>query len=279
MAARRSKIEVYLGWIVLTMLLIGSLIVLMPFLTALLWAGVLCFSTWPLYQRLLEILKHRRTLAAFIMSLAMILVILLPFLIVGATLADNVGELRTAVHRWIDEGPPSPPDWLPEVPVVGQSAYDYWLSLTADSAKLVATAKRFVEPVSGVLLKLGVILGRGLLQLGLSVFIAFFLYRDGIALAAMLKTAVIRIGGNGGDHLLRVAGNTVQGVVYGVLGTALVQSVMAGIGFVIAGVPGAAVLGLLTFFFSVVPIGPPLVWLPAALWLFSRGLTGWGISC
>src|SRR5438045_5453912 len=78
-------------------------------------------------------------------------------------------------------------------------------------------------------------------------------------------------------HLLEIAGNTVRGVVYGILGTGLVQAVMAGIGFFIAGVPGAALLALLTFFLSVVPVGPPLVWIPAALWLFHQGSTGWGI--
>ncbi len=67
-----------------------------------------------------------------------------------------------------------------------------------------------------------------------------------------------------GRHLLEVAGNTVRGVVYGILGTALVQAVFAGIGFLIAGVPGASVLALLTFFLSVVPVGPPLIWGPAA---------------
>src|SRR5262252_129740 len=89
---------------------------------------------------------------------------------------------------------------------------------------------------------------------------------------------VERIGGERGRHLLTVAGNTVRGVVYGILGTALVQAVMAGIGFVIAGVPGVSLLALLTFFSSVVPVvGTALVWLPAAFWLFHQGSTGWGI--
>jgi predicted PurR-regulated permease PerM len=75
-----------------------------------------------------------------------------------------------------------------------------------------------------------------------------------------------------------VANKTVRGVVYGILGTALVQAVMAGIGFFVAGVPGAALLALLTFFFSVVPVvGTGLVWIPAAIWLFQQGSTGWGI--
>jgi predicted PurR-regulated permease PerM len=70
---------------------------------------------------------------------------------------------------------------------------------------------------------------------------------------------------------------TVRGVVYGILGTALVQAVMAGIGYRIADVPCAGTLALLTFFLSVVPIGSPLIWVPAALWLFHEGSTGWAV--
>jgi predicted PurR-regulated permease PerM len=77
--------------------------------------------------------------------------------------------------------------------------------------------------------------------------------------------------------MLILAGKTVRGVVYGILGTAFVQAVLAGIGFLIAGVPNPGFLALLTFFLSVVPVGPPLIWLPASLWLFHQGSTGWGI--
>src|SRR6185503_18739177 len=111
----------------------------------------------------------------------------------------------------------------------------------------------------------------------LSIFIAFFLFRDGVRIADQLKGAIVRIGGERGVFLLDLAANTVRGVVYGILGTALVQAVMAGIGFVLAGVPGAGVLTLLTFFLSIVPMGPPLVWIPATFWLFHQGSTGWGI--
>jgi predicted PurR-regulated permease PerM len=123
----------------------------------------------------------------------------------------------------------------------------------------------------------GAALGLGIVQLTLSVLIAFFLYRDGDALAARLRGAVGRIAGERGQHLVGVAGSTMRGVVYGILGTAIAQGVVAGIGFWIAGVPAAPLLGLATFVLSPVPIGPPLVWFPAALWLFSHGSTGWGI--
>jgi predicted PurR-regulated permease PerM len=277
MSKLTTPLERNLGWFVLLLLLGGSLLVLLPFVTALLWAAVLCFTSWPLYVRLLRLFRQRHTLAALTMSLAMILVIVLPFTIVGATLAENVKELTTATRHWVDAGPPTPPAWLAKVPVVGERAMDYWQSLAADSARLWQEARRLIEPVSAGLLKVGLILGAGLMQLALSIFIAFFLFRDGEALAGRLKSVVERIGGEQGQHLLTVAGNTVRGVVYGILGTALVQAVMAGVGFVIAGVPGAMALGLLTFFLSVVPMGPPLIWLPAALWLFHQGHNGWGI--
>jgi predicted PurR-regulated permease PerM len=273
----RSKLEQKLGWIILLVLLGGCLLVLRPFVSALLWGTVLSVSSWPLYRRLVKLLGGRRTLAAALMALAMICVILLPFVIVGATLGENVKELTVATQHWMEAGPPPPPKWLGKVPGVGRQATEYWQTLAADSSKLVEASKRFIEPVSGWLLNVGLALGRGLFELALSILIAFFLFRDGGKAAEHLGTAVERIAGERGKHLLEVAGNTVRGVVYGILGTALVQAVMAGLGFLIAGVPGAGVLALLTFFLSVVPIGPPLVWLPAALWLFHQGSTGWGI--
>ncbi len=271
------KLEQNLGWVVLLLLLAGCLLVLRPFVSALLWAIVLCFTSWPIYRRLLRLVGNRPTLAALLMSLAMMLTVLLPFVVVGTTMADNVKELTTATRHWLDAGPPAPPAWLAKVPLAGKSASEYWQSLAADTEKLWQEAKRLIEPVSSWLLKVGLALGSGLMEMALSILIAFFLFRDGPALAERLTTGVGRIGGERAKHLLTLAGNTIRGVVYGILGTALVQAVMAGVGFLIAGVPGAGVLTLLTFFLSVVPLGPPLVWLPASLWLFHNGSTGWGV--
>jgi len=251
--------------------------VLWPFLSAFRWAIVLCFSTWPIYRRFLNLVGGHRTLAALLMTLAMILVVLVPVIVIGSTLADNVKEITAGARHLLAAGPPPPPAWLAKVPVFGEQATSYWQSLAADSEQLAAASRRFIEPVSAWLLRITFALGGGLLELTLSIFIAFFLFRDGLSAAERLITGVERIGGARGRHLLSVAGNTVRGVVYGILGTALAQAVMAGIGFLIAGVPGAGLLTVLTFFLSVVPVGPPLIWLPAALWLFHQGSTGLGI--
>jgi predicted PurR-regulated permease PerM len=102
-------------------------------------------------------------------------------------------------------------------------------------------------------------------------------YRDGEAMTRRLLSTVVRMFGDKGRHLAELAAGTTRGVVYGILGTALLQGILAAIGLMVAGVPAAPLLGLVTFFLSPVPIGPPLVWLPAAFWLFSHGETGWAI--
>ena len=119
--------------------------------------------------------------------------------------------------------------------------------------------------------------GQGVTQVLVSAFLAFFLLRDAPVLAERLSIAADRLAGSRGTHLLKVAGDTVRGVIYGIFGTAIVQGLCAGLGFWIAGVPGAVLLSVLTFFFAVIPFGPPLIWIPVAIWLFAQSGTGWGI--
>jgi predicted PurR-regulated permease PerM len=273
-----EKTERNIGLAIVLLLLLGCLLVMRPFVSALLWAVVLCFASWPFYERLLRWCGNRRTLVASLMTLGMILVILLPFLIVGSTLAENIKDFTGAVRGWIEKGPPEPPAWLAKIPVIGQKAADQWQILAHDTARLWAESRKLIEPVSSWLLRAGLGLGRGLLGLALSIFIAFFLFRDGGVYAERLNSAVNRIGGERGQRLLTVAGNTIRGVVYGILGTAFLQAITAGIGFLIAGVPGVGLLSLLTFFFSIVPVlGTGMVWIPAAIWLFYHGSVGWGV--
>ncbi len=261
----------------LGLLLIGCFVVIRPFLSALMWAVVLAFSSWPVYSRIEQWLRGRRTLAAALMTLLIILVMLAPFVIMGASLADNVKQFASGARDLLASPPPEPPGWLAGLPLIGGRAADLWGELASDSAVLVAHLRRLVEPVSGWLLGASVQFAQGLAELALSILIAFFLFRDGRTVAQRLVETVDNLAGQDGRQLLDVAGKTVRGVVYGILGTALAQSILAGIGLTIAGVPGAGFLALLTFFLSVLPMGPPLVWIPATIWLFAQGSIGWGI--
>ena len=253
------------------------MVVVWPFMSALMWAAILTFTTWPVYRRVLAWWQGRRTWAALTMTIFAAMVMVLPFVVVGITMADDVRTLGSAAKGWVESGPPEPPTWLHRVPLVGRYAASTWDTFAGDSRRMLSATKFLIEPAASGLITGGLVLGRGILELSVSILIAFFLYRNGIFMAERVTHGVGRLAGDRGEHLLLLAGNTVRGVVYGILGTALVQGVMAGAGFLIAGVPGAAVLALLTFLLSIIPMGPPLVWIPVTLWLFSRGQIGWGI--
>lgn len=264
-----------LGLVLLVML--GCFVVLRPFLTAILWAGVLSYSTWPLFVRLKALLRGRATWSAALMTVAMAILLVAPFVTVLAALADNGVFLVNAANRLLSEGLPDPPGWLLRLPLIGASADDYWRSLAHNGVALLAEAQRLLPATRRAILALGELMAVGLVQLALSVFLAFFLYRHGEAVAAQLTRATSRIAGERAQRLIEVAGGTIISVVYGVLGTALAQGVLAGVGLFIAGVPAAPLLGLATFFLSILPVGPPLVWVPAAAWLFFNDQVGWGI--
>lgn len=145
------------------------------------------------------------------------------------------------------------------------------------SPNFVVVLGKFLSWAWGGLLSVTWMVGQGVTQLVLSGFLAFFLLRDAPVLADRLAIAADRLAGPRGQHLITVAGGTVRGVIYGILGTAIVQALVAGLGFWIAGVPGLVLLSVLTFFFAVMPFGPPLIWIPAGLWLFSQGKPGLGV--
>ncbi len=277
MMKRSELVDRALGLGLFVLVLVGCFIILRPFLSAIIWAGVLTFSTWPVYVRLKSFLHGRSTLAAAIMTLAIGILVVAPFVIVAAGLADNSIILADAARRVLDDGLPDPPVWILSLPLIGASADEYWRSFAHDGGALVQEARRFLPALRRISFFVGEALGLGLIQLGMSVFLAFFLYRNGETVAAHLRGVGSRLAGERAHRLFEVAGGTVISVVYGIIGTALAQGLLAGIGLAIAGVPAATLLGLATFFLSIVPVGPPIVWVSATAWLLWHDSVGWGI--
>jgi len=145
------------------------------------------------------------------------------------------------------------------------------------SSHAVFVLGRLLTLARSWLLSAGVAVGQGVTQVLISAFLAFFLLRDAPELSERLAVAVGRLAGDRGRHLIRVAGDTVRGVIFGILGTAIAQALVSGLGFWIAGVPGVVLLAVVTFFLAVMPFGPPLIWLPASFWLFAQNKPGMGI--
>lgn len=161
------------------------------------------------------------------------------------------------------EGPPNP---------AGEQ-----VAAAEGKSHIVSMLGRFLAWAYDWLISAGVVVGQGLAQVLISAFLAFFLLRDSATLSVRLRVAVERLAGERGRRLIQVAGDTVRGVIYGILGTAVAQALVAWAGFWFAGVPGAVLLAVLTFFFAVVPFGPPLIWLPASFWLFANDKPAMGV--
>ena len=132
-------------------------------------------------------------------------------------------------------------------------------------------------PLRDWALRQGGTLLSGTLQVVFAIVLAFFFYRDGAYVERRVEWAMARLGGWRARHVLKTAGATIKSVVNGVLGTALIQGILLGFSFWLAGVPGAILLGAVGMVLSLVPMGLLLLWLPAALWLMSEGHTAWAV--
>lgn len=256
---------------------VGCVLVLHPFLSAILWAAILAYTTWPVFTWIRVRLRLRRSWAAGAMVLLTTVLIVLPLGLAAPSGAQDVAQLRNSIEGALNAGLPGPPAWVGAVPVLGPTIADYWNEWAADLSAMV----RFFQPYFGMIAEQGlnVLLGiaGGLLQFLMALVIAFFFWTAGDRLAVHLLRVMHRIAGDHAARLVAVTGATVRGTVYGILGTALVQGLLTSFGLWVSGVPRPLLLGAVAGLLSVLPIGAPVVWIPAALWLLGAGHTGWGI--
>jgi predicted PurR-regulated permease PerM len=273
----RERLE-QLALLLLSLLLVLScLLILRPFISAILWALILALATWPAFNWLNHRLKGRRALASLLLSLSFVIAIIAPLALVTWNFADSASGLVTSVRSSLDEGMPEAPEWLTKVPYVGPHLTKRWGEIFGSSASVIETSKRLLTPAMDFVVVVSSFLGQTLLQFILSIFILFFIYRDGEVFLARLQVGAYKIIGERGRALIAVATNTLRSAIYGIVGTAAAQSLLAGIGFLIAGVPGVVLLTALTFVLSPIPAGPPLLWIGGSIWLFRQDANGMGI--
>ncbi|ANF85403.1 AI-2E family transporter [Pseudomonas sp. M5A4_2d] len=257
--------------ILLLVLFGASFWVMAPFWSALFWGAVLAFASWPLMRLLTRWLGGRESLAAGILTLCWMLLVAVPLVWLGFNLADHVRDAVGLIKDIQVDGLPAAPTWLGSIPFVGERLVATWDSIDQQGAALMVSIKPYLGQVGNWLLARSAQIGGGILELTLSLVFVFFFYRDGPRLALFVHRLLERLIGERAGYYIELVAGTVQRVVNGVIGTAAAQALLALIGFLIAGVPGALVLGIVTFLLSLIPMGPPLVWIPATAWLAWKG--------
>jgi len=262
----RRGVEQAIGIAILALIAVGCFLVLRPFLSSIVWAVILTYSTWPLCAWLRDRLGGRTTLAAALMIVLIAGVLVTPFAALGWSMADDVSVLAATVRRWFEHGLPGPPEWISQIPLVGTRLGARWRELS-QSGGGAAELGSYVATLRDALTKLGAGLANALFELLLSLIVAFFLYCNGPAVAAALASLGHHLTGARGQRLIAVVASTIRSVVYGLIGANVLQALLGGLGLWAAGIPGAVLLGFFIFFLTLIPLGPAVIWLPAILWL------------
>jgi predicted PurR-regulated permease PerM len=257
-------------------LLAASVWVMQPFLPAIVWAVTLVITTWPMMLRVQRRLGNRRGLAVLVMTMALLLVLILPFWLAISTIVASTDEIADLVRAVQTLQIPPPPHWLAELPLVGARVTSAWGQLTSSGMRDLAPK---LTPYTGEMLRWFASafgsLGGAFLQFLLTVAIAAVMYAGGERAAATAVRFGRRLGGEGGATAVRLAGQAIRSVALGVVVTAVAQSVLGGVGLAVVGLPFAPVLTALMFMLCLAQVGPALVLIPAVLWMYYSGDALW----
>ena len=275
--APRELVRAMLVVLFVAGLIAGSFWILWPFLPATIWATTLVVATWPLMLQVQHRLWNKRWLAVTVMTLALLLVFIAPFWLAVATIMENFDRLVAWGSAVASFKMPPPPAWLGDIPLFGSELVTLWQRVQASAiAELIAKAAPYAGSAAGWLV--GVLSGFGIVivQFLLTLMIAALMYAGGDRAEAIAERFSHRLAGARGRAAIRLAGQAIRSVALGVVVTALLQSVMAGFGLAMAGVPLATVLTALIFMLCIAQLGPGLVLIPAIVWLYWSGEPGWG---
>lgn len=257
--------------------LIGlSLWVLLPFLAATVWATMIVVATWPWLQTLEARFGNRRLPAITVMTLGLLLLLVLPLWLAIDTIAEHADALGAATQALVANGLPAAPAWLAGVPLIGERLAGLWQQFAAGGAPgLVAKVTPYAADTGKWALAQVGGLGGMLIQFLLIVTIAAILYGSGEGGARLVRRFGRRLAGERGENAIILAAQAIRGVALGVGVTALVQTLLGGIGLAVAGVPFAALLSAVMLMLCIAQVGPGLILFPAVAWMYWVGDTGW----
>jgi predicted PurR-regulated permease PerM len=261
----------------LGLLIGGCVMILLPFSSALVWAAIFVFSTRHLYWRVNASLGGRNWLSASIFVTLILGLIVLPLLYAIVSFGGIASDFVLKIINQLQGGVPTLPLWIAEIHWVGPKIQQWWDRLVLGDPDVRQQVNDSLLIAMKGLLKFGAVTGQGLGMLLLSCFISLFFYAGLPAVTEWIQVGVQRVSGSRAEHLLNIAGGTIQGVVFGVLGTALAQGFLVGIALFIAGIPSVAGLTFLAIVLSLVPFGSFLIWGPATFWLYRHDQTGMAV--
>lgn len=258
--------------------------VIAGFVVPVAWAGILAYVSWPWYTALRQRLPGRDQLSAVLMTSLLSVVLVLPLIWVVLMMDAEISLLYRQISARLAQGPVTLPPWLHNLPVLGNTLETFINNISGDpevrNGQLKAWAEVGLQHLGGI----ADLVGKNIAKMVFAIFTLFFFYRDGDELLAQIRRVLYRGFGERIEPYLGAMGNTTRAVVTGLGLTAMIQGVLAGLGYWVGGVPSPVFLGMITTIVALIPFGPLLGWGGVVLWLLgtghllaAAGLGIWGI--
>lgn len=252
----------------LAFLIYWTFILIRPFVPILAWSIVLAVALYPVFNFLSRILGGRPKLAATILTLINLAIVVGPAAWLGLSALNGVKEFAGNLGAG-NLVIPSPPENVNTWPLIGPNLYEFWNQASGNIRAAAREVAPYLKPLAGVLLALAGNAGVGMLKFILSVALAGFLFPYGSQLVDAGKHFLYRIVPEQSEHFLELAGATIRAVSQGVIGVAIIQSLLAGIGFKLAGISSAGLLAFAVMILSIIQVGAAIVLVPVIIWIWT----------
>jgi predicted PurR-regulated permease PerM len=268
---RAIEASIRIGLIVLLVLWCFNIV--RPFVMLILWGAIIAVAIYPLFLKFTALLGNREKLAATLMTLIALAMLITPTVMLSGSAIESSQALAEQLEAGTLRIPP-PSDKVRDWPLIGQKTYDAWnlasrnleAAISKFSTQLSALGKYALSAAAGA--------GATVLQFVISVIIAgVLLVYAGSGTRAVERLSVRLIGGEAGRKFADMAGATIRSVAQGVLGVALIQAILAGLGLVVMGVPYAGLLTLAVLLLAIVQLPTIIVLAPVILYVFSTAAT------
>ena len=268
--------RITLGVLTLVAMIAACVWILMPFVAAVIWAAMIVIATWPIMASVQRRLGGRRGPAVAVMVVALMTLLVVPTWLGISTIANNSDRVGQFVHSLSTDGLPQPPAWLERIPLVGTRLTEQWQGFARDPESLLAKVQPYMKDAAKWVAEKAGGLGSTVIQLLLTVLVSGILFASGETAANGVLRFLRRLAGERGENSGRLAARAVRAVALGIVVTALAQTLIAGVGLFLAGVPHAGLLSAIVFVLCIAQLGPLLVVAPAVIWLYSSGSAGRG---
>ena len=268
----RDALDVTIRVGLVLLLLVWCFQIVRPFITPILWGVIIAIAVAPAYHRATAALGNRRKLTAALLVLLGLAIFIAPVVNISGALIDSVQDVANSFRSGTLRIPP-PPESVAQWPLVGERLSAFWSLAASNLDAAIESLSPQLKAFGAWLLAAATNIGLGILQFIFSMIIAGIVLANGESSRAGIEQLMRRVAGESGHRFVALTESTVRSVAAGIVGVALIQSTLVGIGFVLADIPGAGFWALLALFLCVIQVGPTLVLLPAVVYVFSTAET------